>query len=254
MSSADAMRSSRTVLVTGGSRGIGAATARLAAAEGYRVVIAYLENVGSAEAVVRDITGKRGWARAFQADVADPAAVEALFEKVGREAGPLYGLVNSAGSSGGFVSLAELSTENLQRVVAVNLLGTFYCVREAAKRMSKSRGGAGGAIVNLTSETARFGGNRLSAYAAAKAGVSTMTIGVARELTPEGIRINAVSPGVIDTDEQAGLTEARRAELAKSLPMGRMGTAEEVAATILWLLSDEASYVTGAIVPVHGGR
>jgi len=244
----------RVMVVTGGSRGIGAATARLAAGRGYRVAIAYATNDALAESVVAGIRRAGGEATACAADVADPGAVEELFQNVDKVFGRVHALVNSAGVRGELAEIRQLDVNVLHRVIAVNVLGTFHCVKEAVRRMAKTCGGQGGAIVNVSSEAARFGGNRLSAYAAAKAGVNAMTIGIARELAPEGIRINAVSPAIIDTDQHAGLTPEHRAEIERGLPMGRMGTAEEVAETILWLLSDQASYITGAIVPVHGGR
>ena len=218
------------------------------------MAIAYHDNKALAESVVAGIVDAGGEARAYSADVADPKSVGQFFEAVDKEFRGVDALVNSAGITGGLTRMMDLSPEVLHRVIAVNLFGTFHCVREAIRRMAKSRNGNGGAIVNVSSEAARFGGNRLSAYAAAKAGVNAMTIGVAREVAADGIRINAVSPGFIDTDQHTGETLERRAELERGVPMGRMGKPEEVAETILWLLSDQASYITGAILQVHGGR
>jgi NAD(P)-dependent dehydrogenase (short-subunit alcohol dehydrogenase family) len=228
--------------------------ARLAARREYRVAIAYRQADKEAAGVVSSIERAGGKAKAYRADVADPQAVERLFESSDKELGPLTALVTSAGITGGTKSIMELDDRTLQDVVATNLLGTFYCVRAASRRMARSRGGAGGAIVNISSEAGRFGGNRLSAYAAAKAGVNTLIIGAARELAEEGIRVNAVSPGVIDTDQHAGEIAERNAALVQSIPMKRMGRAEEVAEAVLWLLSDEASYVTGSVLSVTGGR
>lgn len=247
-------RSGRSILVTGGSRGIGAATARLAAARGYRVAIAYNSKPAQADALVRDIVAAGGVAKAFQADVGDPRDVEVLFARMDGALGSIDALVNSAGITGGVAGFLDLTPEAVEKIVAVNLLGTAFCIQQAARRMARSRGGNGGAIVNVSSEAARFGGNRISVYAAAKAGVNTLTAAVARELAPDGIRLNAVSPGVIDTDQHADIAETRRTDLVKSLPMGRMGAASEVAESILWLLSDQASYVSGAILTVAGGR
>jgi NAD(P)-dependent dehydrogenase (short-subunit alcohol dehydrogenase family) len=156
--------------------------------------------------------------------------------------------------TGGAKSFLEIDAAQMQAIVATNLLGTFYCTKAAAQRMAHSAGGPGGAIVNVSSEAARFGGNRLSAYAAAKAGVSTFTIAIARELAAEGIRVNAVSPGVIDTDQHSDISAQRRTDLLASIPLKRMGSSEEVAQAILWLLSDDASYVTGSILSINGGR
>jgi NAD(P)-dependent dehydrogenase (short-subunit alcohol dehydrogenase family) len=242
------------LVVTGGSRGIGAAVARLAGERGYRVAVAYRAAEDAAAGVVRAIEAAGGQAAAFRVDVADPAEVERLFAAVEATLGLPTALVNSAGATGGNRSFLELDPALLQSVVAVNLYGTFYCIQSAARRMARSSGGPGGAIVNVSSEAARFGGNRLAAYAAAKAGVSTLTVALARELADEGVRVNAVSPGVIDTDQHVGHDADRKAGLIASIPLKRMGRAEEVAQAILWLLSDEACYVTGSILSINGGR
>lgn len=241
-------------MVTGGSRGIGAAVAKLAGTRGYAVAVAYQAAGQQASDVARAVGEAGGKAKAFQVDVSDPAAVERLFTAVDQTLGAPSALVNSAGATGGARPFLELEPAQLQAVVAVNLFGTIYCTQAAARRMARSVGGSGGAIVNVSSEAARFGGNRLAPYAAAKAGVSTFTIAVARELAAEGIRVNAVSPGVIDTDQHAGNDAQRTASLLASIPLKRMGTAEEVAQAIIWLLTEEASYVTGSILPINGGR
>ena len=242
------------LVITGGSRGIGAATARLGAHRGYKIAIVYRSAERTAHELASEITRGGGAAQAFRADVSNPEEVSAAFNAIGHGLGSLGGLVTAAGITGGAKSILEVDPAMLQEVIAVNLLGTFYCVQAAARRMSRSRGGKGGAIVTVSSEAGRFGGNRLAAYAAAKAGVNTLTIGAARELAEDGIRINAVSPGVIDTDQHAGQTPERLAGLLSSIPLKRMGRAEEVAQAIMWLLSDEASYTTGSILSVHGGR
>lgn len=242
------------LVVTGGSRGIGAAVAQLAARRGYTVAVGYRTETAKAEAVVRAIKAGGGRAAMFQADVGDPVAVRHMFDEIDRGLGSPVALVNSAGMTGGARSILDLDPALLQAVVGANLFGTVYCSQEAARRMRRSAGGRGGAIVNVSSEAARFGGNRIAAYAAAKAGVSTLTIALARELAGEGIRVNAVSPGVIDTDQHADQTADRRAALIESIPLKRMGTADEVAESILWLLSDASAYVTGSILSINGGR
>lgn len=246
--------SARVLLVTGSSRGIGAATARLAGRRGYAVAVNYRTNREAAERVVADIRVAGGVAEAFAADVGDWDQVRDLFAHIDAVLGPVSALVNNAGITGGFTTITEVTPQHLQAVFATTLFGAFYCIRAAVERMARSRGGIGGAIVNVGSEAARFGGNRLSPYAAAKAGLHTLTMGLARELAPEGIRVNAVSPGVIATDQQRDLLPERLQTLQASLPLGRMGAPEEVAEAILWLLSDAASYVTGAILSVAGGR
>jgi NAD(P)-dependent dehydrogenase (short-subunit alcohol dehydrogenase family) len=244
----------KVLVVTGGSRGIGAAVASLAGGHGYAVAVAYQSAEGQAADIVETIAQAGGTAAAFQVDVANPDSVERLFIAVEQTLGKPSALVNSAGSTGGAGPILDLTPPMLQSIVATNLLGTIYCTQAAASRMARSSGGSGGAIVNLSSEAARFGGNRLAAYAAAKAGVNTFTVAVARELAAEGIRVNAVSPGVIATDQHAGNDPQRTVNLLASIPLGRMGTAAEVAQAILWLLSDEAGYVTGSVLSIHGGR
>jgi NAD(P)-dependent dehydrogenase (short-subunit alcohol dehydrogenase family) len=246
----------KVALITGGSRGIGAATARLAAARGYRVVISYASNDEAANAVAEGIRRGGGDATLLPGDTSDEAAVLAMFETVDREIGALDALVNSAGITGPFGALADTEAADIKRVLDVNLYGTILCCREAVRRMSTKRGGKGGAIVNLSSVAAREGaGGELTPYGASKGGVSTFTLGLAREVAGEGIRVNAILPGLIDTDmNRGGYAGERMARLLPTVPIRRAGLAEECAEAILWLLSDQASYVAGAVLPVTGGR
>jgi NAD(P)-dependent dehydrogenase (short-subunit alcohol dehydrogenase family) len=242
------------LLITGGSRGIGAATAKLAAQRGYAVAINYVKDKSAAEKVVAKIKTEGGDAQAFCANVSDWSQVQTLFTSVNEVFGTVTALVNNAGIAGGFSTIVDTTPEKLNRVFSTNLFSGFFCIRLAVDQMAYSKGGKGGVIVNVSSQAAIQGGNLLSAYAASKAGVNTLTIAAARELATEGIRVNAVSPGIIETDQQLNLSPERRIALEQSLPLGRMGQPKEVAATILWLLSKEASYVTGTIIPVTGGR
>ena len=246
----------KVVIVTGGSRGIGAATARLAAARGYSVAVSYLGAADAAGAVVRDIEAKGGRAIAVQGDTADEADVERLFATVDRDLGPLDALVNNAGIVGTMNRVEDVTLATLRRVMDVNVIGCFLCARAALRRMSTNRGGRGGAIVNLSSAAATLGSpNEFVHYAASKGAIDSFTIGLAREVAREGIRVNAVTPGLIETDiHAAGGDAGRLARLSPTVPMGRSGTAAEVAETILWLMSDAASYVTGANLRVSGGR
>jgi NAD(P)-dependent dehydrogenase (short-subunit alcohol dehydrogenase family) len=247
---------SKIVLITGGSRGIGAATARLAAARGYRVCINYVSNEKAANAVAEDIRSKGGEAFPVQADTGDEAAIHRMFQTVDREVGRLDALVNSAGIFGAPGPLDSTDVAEIRRVLDVNLFGLILCCREALKRMSTKHGGKGGAIVNLSSVAAREGSPKENTpYGASKGGVSTFTLGLGREVASEGVRVNAILPGLIDTDMHAGeFGEARLKRLVPTVPIGRTGTAEECAEAILWLLSDEASYVAGAVLPITGGR
>jgi NAD(P)-dependent dehydrogenase (short-subunit alcohol dehydrogenase family) len=247
---------SKTVLITGGSRGIGAATARLAARAGYSVAISYVTNREAAEGVVGQIQAAGGRALAVAADVASETDVVRLFERVDEALGPLTALVNNAGILERQARVEQMSAQRLQRVFAVNVIGSFLCAREAQRRMSTRHGGRGGAIVNVSSAAARLGApGEYVDYAASKGAIDTFTLGFAKEVASEGIRVNAVRPGVIYTDIHAsGGAPGRVARVSASVPMQRGGEAEEVARAILWLLSDEASYTTGSFVDVAGGR
>jgi len=244
------------LLVTGGSRGIGAATARLAAARGYAVCLSYRSNAAAADAVVADIQRAGGEAIAVAADVASEADVLRLFETVDTRLGRLSALVNNAGILEQQTTVLKMDAGRLQRVLATNVIGAFLCAREAVRRMSTRHGGKGGAIVNVSSMASRLGSpGEYVDYAASKGAIDSMTIGLAREVAAEDIRVNAVRPGVIYTDIHANGGEPGRVDRVKSaVPMQRGGTAEEVARAILWLLSDEASYSTGAFIDVSGGR
>jgi NAD(P)-dependent dehydrogenase (short-subunit alcohol dehydrogenase family) len=244
------------LLITGGGRGIGAATALLAAKRGYAVAVNYASNSLAADEVVRAIRAGGGTAMAVQADVGDEAQVLAMFEKVDAKFGRLTALVNNAGVVDMQARVDEMSVARLERMFRINVIGSFVCAREAVRRMSTRHGGEGGAIVNISSGAARLGSpGQYVDYAASKAAIDTLTIGLAKEVADEGIRVNAVRPGLIDTDIHAsgGMPE-RAFDLAPSVPMKRTGTADEVAGAILWLLSAEASYTTMAILDVTGGR
>ena len=244
------------LLVTGASRGIGAATAVLAARRGWNVAINYTHDAAAAERVAEQVRALGRQALVLQADVSDEPQVLAMFAAVDAGLGPLRGLVNNAGVVDHAARVDEMSLQRLQRMFAVNLTGAFLCAREAVRRMSTKHGGAGGVIVNLSSAAARLGSpGQYVDYAAAKAAIDTLTLGLAREVAGEGIRVNAVRPGIIDTGIHAsGGQPARAAQLAPTLPMQRAGSAEEVAQAIVWLLSTDSSYTTGAVIDVTGGR
>ncbi len=245
-----------TLLVTGASRGIGAATAVLAARHGWDVAINFARDAAAAERVAGQVRAAGRRALVLQADVAEEPEVLAMFAAVDREFGRLDGLVNNAGVVDLPARVDEMSVQRLQRMFAVNLTGSFLCAREAVRRMSTRHGGTGGAIVNLSSAAARLGSPaQYVDYAAAKAGIDTFTLGLAREVAAEGIRVNAVRPGIIDTEIHAsgGLPDRAR-QLAPIVPMQRAGTADEVAQAIVWLLSGASSYSTGALLDVSGGR
>ncbi|OBS09756.1 SDR family oxidoreductase [Acidihalobacter prosperus] len=247
---------SQVLIVTGGSRGIGAAVARLGARAGYAVCVNYRRDRAAAEAVVADIEATGGRAIALAADIAVEDEVVSLFRQVDEALGRVTALVNNAGILERHARVEDMDAARLARVFAANVTGSFLCAREAVRRMSTRRGGPGGAIVNVSSRAARLGSpGEYVDYAASKAAVDTLTIGLAREVADAGIRVNAVSPGVIYTDIHASGGEPGRVDRVKdAVPMKRGGQPEEVARAILWLLSDEASYVTGANLDVSGGR
>lgn len=240
-------------IVTGASRGIGAAIAKLASRQGYHVAVNYCRSAESAGEVVGEIEAQGGKALAIEADVSDPVAVARLFATTLAELGTPTALVNNAAESGGRHPIHKIDPAMMHRVLAVSLAGPMLCIAEAVRCMSTSYGGAGGSIVNISSQAARTGGRLLTPYASAKAGVDTMTVGLARELGPVGIRVNAVSPGLIDV-RTSPVNGAALAGRVGEIPLGRIGQVDDVAEVVLWLMSKSAAYVTGAIVPVTGGR
>ncbi|GLZ88829.1 short-chain dehydrogenase [Metapseudomonas resinovorans] len=246
----------KVMLITGASRGIGAATARLAAQRGYALGINYRQQQEAAETLAREIESAGGRALLLRADVGNESQVMDMFERLDQEFGRLDVLVNNAGMLERQMRLEDMDVARFERVLRANVVGSFLCAREAIKRMSTRHGGQGGAIVNLSSIAARIGApNEYIDYAAAKGAVDSMTLGLAKELAAEGIRVNAVRPGVIRTEIHASGGEPDRVErVRQSVPMGRGGEAEEVAAAILWLASEEASYTSGSFLDVSGGR
>jgi NAD(P)-dependent dehydrogenase (short-subunit alcohol dehydrogenase family) len=246
----------QTILITGGGRGIGAATAIAAARAGYDVALSYKQDSGRADAVVAEVKALGRKAFALQSDVAREDDVVELFARADRELGPLNALVNNAGITGRAVRVEDVDAAAVNEVLAANVTGSFLCAREAVKRMSTRQGGRGGAIVNISSAASRHGSpGEYVHYAASKGAIDTFTVGLAKEVTDDGIRVNAVRPGLIDTEIHAssGIPD-RLARITPLVPMKRVGTADEVAAAVLWLLSDAASYITGAILDVSGGR
>lgn len=244
------------ILITGGSRGIGAAIALRAAEAGYAVCISYLSNHTAADALVDSINSQGGTAIAIRADVAVDADVVQMFQKCDASLGPITALVNNAGILERQSRVDQMSAGRIARIFATNVIGSFSCAREAIHRMSTRHGGSGGGIVNMSSRAAKLGAaGEYVDYAASKAAIDTFTIGLAKEVAAEGIRVNAVSPGLIYTDIHASGGEPRRVDrLQDSVPMKRGGTADEVARAVMWLLSEDASYVTGTNVDVSGGR
>ncbi len=247
---------SRVALVTGGSRGIGASCALLAAQQGWSVAVNYTQNSLAADEVVRQIRAAGGTAMAVQADVGDEAQIKKMFETVDAKLGRLSALVNNAGVVDMPQRVDEMTVERLDRMFRINITGSFICAREAVRRMSTKHGGSGGVIVNLGSAAARLGSpGQYVDYAAAKGAIDVFTLGLGKEVAAEGIRVNAVRPGLIDTEIHAsGGLPNRARELAHFVPMQRPGTAEEVARAIVWLMSDDASYTTGSVIDVTGGR
>ena len=246
----------KVMIVTGGSQGIGEAVARLAAERGYAVALTYQSNKAMADAVVADIAASGGKAIAVAAEMADEDSILALYRTVDAAFGPITALVNNAGTPGPMGKIDSVTTATLDNVLAVNVRAPFLMIREAVARMATDNGGAGGAIVNISSRAAELGGaGEWIHYAASKGALDSLTIGASKELGTRGIRVNAVSPGLIQTDlhARAGLPD-RLARMVGGVPMGRVGSTDEVATAVLWLLSPEASYISGAIVPISGGR
>jgi NAD(P)-dependent dehydrogenase (short-subunit alcohol dehydrogenase family) len=247
---------SRVLLVTGGSRGIGAAICRLGARDGYDVAISYAGNAEAAESVAAEVRAAGRRAITIRGDIADEAAVTAMFDRCAEELGPVDAFVSNAGIINKAAPLAEIPVAEIRRVVEIDLTAHLVCCREAVRRMSTRRGGKGGAIVVMSSRASElFGAGGFIPYGAAKGGIDVLTIGLGREVAGEGIRVTGLRPGLIDTDIQVDTGIAERiARFGPTVPIGRAGTAEEVAEAALWLLSDKASYVTGTLFDVSGGR
>lgn len=241
----------KIALVTGASRGIGAATALMLAENGYDIAVNYLQNHAKAEEIVKKAQGFGVRAIAVQADLSSESEIVKMFNKIDQELGEISALVNNGGVSGGIKAVAEIDFKYLEEVYKANVFGTFICCREALKRMQKV---GEGAIVNVSSLAAKSAGFKMSAYSSSKAAINNFTIGFAREAAEFNIRVNAAAPGVIDTDTHEGISADRLSHLKNSIPLKRMGTAQEVAQTIFWLLSKKSSYVTGSILEIAGGK
>lgn len=244
------MPKNKIALITGASRGIGAATAICLAENGYDVAINYLNNQDQAEAIASKAREFGVKAITIKADLSKEAEITKMFATIDQSLGVITALVNNGGVSGGIVAVEDLNFEQLENIYQANVFGTFICSREAIKRMKKS----GGAIVNVSSLSATNGGFKMSVYSSSKAAINNFTVGLSKEVAEYNIRVNAVSPGVIDTETHQNITTERLNHLNNSIPLKRMGKAKEVAEAILWLLSDQASYVTGAILPITGGK
>jgi NAD(P)-dependent dehydrogenase (short-subunit alcohol dehydrogenase family) len=247
---------SKVILITGGSRGIGRSAAVLAGARGWSVGVNYTSNAAAADETVAAVKAAGGNALAIQGDVSDEAALIAMFDATETAFGKLDGVVNNAGIVAPGSALADMDIARMKRVFDVNVLGAYLCAREAARRLSTSRGGKGGSLVNISSAAARLGGpGEYVDYAGSKGAIDTLTIGLAKELGREGVRVNAIRPGLIETEIHASGGKPDRAkELGATTPLGRPGTADEVGESIVWLLSDASSYVSGALLDVAGGR
>ena len=247
---------SKVLVVTGASRGIGAATARLAGQQGYAVAVNYNSSADRAQAVVDEIVGAGGKAVAIKADVSTPDGAKALFAETDAQLGTATGLFNNAGIVANYRPIDAYDAEALAEMWRVNITSQFLCAGEAVKRMSTTNGGAGGTIVNMSSAASRIGGaGGMLAYAASKGAIDTFTLGLAVDLGPQGIRVNAIRPGLIETEIHDQTGDLQRLErLSGQVPMGRTGTAEEIADVVVYLLSEQASYVNGAIIDIGGGR
>jgi NAD(P)-dependent dehydrogenase (short-subunit alcohol dehydrogenase family) len=256
MANSNQQASQGALIVTGAGRGIGAVVAKLAGERGFRVAVNYARNAQAAADVARHIVSSGGRATVIQADISREEEIVRLFEYAERELGPITGLVNNAGITGGFARVEAVTSATLTRVFAVNVIGAMLCAREAVRRMSTRNDGRGGAIVNISSRAAEIGGaGEWVHYAASKGALDTFTLGLAREVAAEGIRVNAVTPGHVLTELHATSGDPdRMTRLAPTIPVGRAGTPEEIAEAVLWLLSPAASYTTGAILAVSGGR
>ena len=246
----------KRMLITGGSRGIGAATAKLAAERGYDVCLSYINDNSAADAIAEYVRGKGQRALVVKADVANEDDVEKMYAAMDAEFGGIDVLVNNAGIVKPQASVTDMTAERLRRVFDVNIVGSFLCAKQAVLRMSTERGGSGGVIINLSSAAAKLGSpHEFVDYAASKGAIDTFTMGLAKEVATQGIRVNGIRPGLIDTDIHASYGEPDRAErLRTAIPMQRAGSAEEVADAVIWLASEQSSYVTSTIIDVAGGR